>query len=124
MQQDNQKSYRNLIVWQKADELAFQTYLITKFFPKEEIFGITSQMRRAGYSVPANLVEGYARSSNKEKNQFYNIARGSLTELEYFIDFSLRLKYLTNEQHRKLTDLRNETGRLLNGFINSNREKI
>lgn len=123
MQQDNQRSYRRLVVWQKADELAFQIYLITKNFPKEEIFGLTSQMRRAAFSVPANIVEGYARSFNKEKIQFYMIARGSLTELEYSIDFSLRLKYLSDEQHLKLTSLRNEVGRLLNGFINSIRNE-
>lgn len=119
MQQENKNSYRRLIVWQKADELAFQIYLITKAFPREEIFGIISQMRRAALSVPANLVEGYARSSKKEKIQFYMIARGSLTELEYFIDFSLRLKYLLDAQHLMLVNLRNEVGRLLNGFINS-----
>ncbi len=90
---ENQKSYRRLIVWQKADELAFQVYLVTKKFPREEMFGLISQMRRAAFSVPANIVEGYARSSRKGKVQFYNIARGSLTELEYYLDFSLRLKY-------------------------------
>ncbi len=114
---ENQKSYRRLIVWQKADELAFQVYLVTKKFPREEMFGLISQMRRAAFSVPANIVEGYARSSRKGKVQFYNIARGSLTELEYYLDFSLRLKYLTEEEHIKLTNLRNEVGRLLNGFI-------
>ncbi|MFA4937364.1 MAG: four helix bundle protein [Patescibacteria group bacterium] len=124
MEQDNQKSYRRLIVWQKADELAFQIYLIAKNFPKEEMFGLISQMRRAAFSVPANIVEGYARSSKKEKIQFYTIARGSLTELEYFIDFSLRLKYLSDEQHLKLVNLRNEVGRLLNGFINSIKNEI
>ena len=119
MQQENQNSYRKLIVWQKADELAFQIYLATKNFPKDEMFGLTSQIRRAAFSVPANIVEGYARSSKKEKIQFYSIARGSLTELEYYIDFSLRLEYLSKDQHMKLVNLRMEVGRLLNGFIQS-----
>ncbi len=119
IEQENKNSYRRLIVWQKADELAFQIYAVTKNFPKEEMFGLTSQMRRAAFSVPANIVEGYARSSIKEKSQFYTIARGSLTELEYYIDFSLRLKYITKEQHRELVNLRNEVGRLLNGLIQS-----
>jgi len=119
MQQENRNSYRKLIVWQKADELAFQIYVVTKNFPKEEIFGLTSQMRRAAFSVPANIVEGYARSFPKEKIQFYIIARGSLTELEYYIDFSLRLRYILKEQHKELVNLRNEVGRLLNGFIQS-----
>lgn len=119
MGQDYQNNYRSLIVWQKADELAFQIYLITKNFPKDELFGLTSQMRRAATSVPANTVEGYARSSKKEKIQFCSIARGSLTELEYFIDFSLRLGYLNKNQHNNLIILRGEVGRLLNGFMRS-----
>lgn len=120
-QETSDKGYRRLVVWQKADELAFQVYNVTKDFPKEELFGLVSQIRRAAFSVPANIVEGYARSSKKEKNQFYIIARGSLTELEYFIDFSFRLKYLLEENYVKLVNLRDEVGRLLNGFIKSNK---
>jgi four helix bundle protein len=118
---ENKKGYRRLVVWQKADELAFQVYMTTKKFPREEIFGLTSQMRRAVTSVSANIVEGYARSSQKEKVQFYSIARGSLAEIEYFLDFTLRLKYITEKDHTNLTNLRDEVGRLLNGFINSTR---
>ena len=119
MKQETQKGYRKLIVWQKADELAFQIYVVTKKFTKDELYGLTSQMRRCAVSVPANIVEGYARSTNKEKLRFYNIAYGSLAELEYSIDFSLRLKYLPNKQFQDLDLLRNEVGKLLNGFINS-----
>ena len=122
MQQEinnNQKGYRRLIVWQRADELAFQIYVITKKFPREELFSLVSQMRRAAISVPANIVEGYSRTSNKEKIQFYNIARSSLTELEYFLDFSFRLNYLSRNQYDFLIKLRNEAGKLLNGFIKS-----
>ena len=113
------EGYRRLMVWQKAHELAMEVYVATKGFPKEEMFGITSQMRRATLSVPANIVEGYARSSQKEKLQFYTIARGSLTELEYFIDFSTEFGYLSEEQHQKLKTSREEVGRLLHGFIKS-----
>jgi four helix bundle protein len=116
---DNQKGYRRLIVWQRSDELAFQVYVISKIFPREELFSLVSQMRRAAISVPANIVEGYSRASNKEKIQFYNIAKGSLTELEYYLDFSLRLNYLNKDQYNLLIKLRNEVGRLLNGFIKS-----
>lgn len=119
MIEENQSGYRRLVVWQKADELALQIYLITRKFPREEIFSLVSQMRRAALSVPANIVEGYARSGKKERIQFYMIARGSLTEIEYFIDFSLRLGYLNTEQHAELVRLRNDVGRLLNGFIKS-----
>ncbi|MDP3991872.1 MAG: four helix bundle protein [Candidatus Colwellbacteria bacterium] len=111
--------YRNLIVWQKADELAFRVYLVTKNFPKSETFTLVPQIRRAVISVPANIVEGYARSSKKEKRQFYSIARGSLTEVEYYLDFSLRLEYLSEKEHSELTSLRDEVGRLLSGLINS-----
>jgi four helix bundle protein len=116
-QENNKKGYRKLIVWQKADTLAFQVYLITKNFPKDELFGLISQMRRAAVSVPANIVEGYARFSKKEKGQFYNIANGSLAELEYYIDFSYKLGYLTNSQYNNLKSLREEVGRLLRGFM-------
>jgi four helix bundle protein len=119
MENEKQTGYKRLVVWKKADELAFQIYKITDKFPKNEIFGLTSQMRRAAFSVPANIVEGYARSSKKEKLQFYTIARGSLTELEYYLDFTLRLNYFNNEEHSNLVMLRCEVGRLLFGFINS-----
>lgn len=121
---ENTKGYRKLFAWQKADQLAFQVYIATRSFPREEIFCLTSQMRRAALSVPANIVEGYARSSNKEKIQFYTISRGSLAELEYFIDFSSRLKYISDSQHAILAGLRNETGRLLTGLIMSLKKPI
>ncbi len=121
MQWENKKGYRGLIVWQRADELAFRIYMVTRNFPKEEMFGIISQMRRAIVSVPANIVEGYARSSKKEKLQFYNIANASLAEVEYYLDFSLRLNYLEKNMHNELSNLRSEVGRLLHGFIKSTR---
>ena len=115
----SQNGYRNLVVWQKADKLAFEVYLATKSFPKEEIFGLTSQMRRSAVSVPANIVEGYARLSRKEKSHFYYIAHGSLTELEYYIDFSYKLNYMSENQYKGLVNTRDEVGRLLNGLIKS-----
>ena len=115
--QENKNNYRDLIVWQKADELAYQIYLCTKDFPKDEMHGLISQMRRAAVSVAANIVEGYARSSKKEKIQFYNIARGSLAEIEYYIDLTLKLGYISEDRHVKLVNLRSEVDRLLNGFM-------
>lgn len=119
MNQMENQGYRRLVVWQKADELAFMVYAGTKMFPKEEMFGLVSQMRRAAVSVAANIVEGYARSSRKEKVQFYTIARGSLSELEYYLDFSSKLGYLAPVDYQRLVKLREETGRLLAGFIRS-----
>ena len=116
-------AYRKLIAWQKADELAFQIYRATKNFPSEEKFGLVSQMRRATVSVAANIAEGYTRNSKKDKVHFYNIAVGSLTEIEYYLDFSFRLAYISNEQHQLLVKLREEVGRLLNGLAKGTKSK-
>ncbi|MDI6736598.1 MAG: four helix bundle protein [bacterium] len=114
-----EKGYKKLIVWQKANDLAYQVYLATKNFPKEEIYGIISQIRRVSLSVPLNIVEGYGRQGKKELKQFVNIALGSLAETEYLLDFSLRLGYLTQESHKNLQDLRQEVGNLLWRFYQS-----
>ena len=114
-----EKGYKKLIVWQKADDLAYQVYMATKIFPKEGIYGITSQLRRAALSIPTNVVEGYGRQGRKELKQFVNIALGSLAEVEYLLDFSLRLKYLTIEEHKGLQDLRQQVGNLLWKFYKS-----
>ena len=111
--------YRSLLVYQKAEKLAESVYLFTKNFPKDEQFGLTSQARRAAISVAANIVEGWSRNSKKEKIQFYYISRGSLTEVEFYIDFSNKLKYISEEQFMELTNIRHETARLLNGLIKS-----
>lgn len=105
--------YRRLVAWQKADELAFQVYKATAAFPREEIYGLTSQLRRAVLSVPANIAEGYGRRGRKELKQFLRIALGSLSEVEYFLSFALRLGYLAQEGFDQLEALRADTGRLL-----------
>lgn len=111
--------YKKLIVWQKADELAYQIYSSTKSFPKNELYGITSQLRRSALSVPTNIVEGYGRQGRGELRQFLNIALGSLAEVEYLLDFTLRLKYLNDKEYRKLRALRQEVGKLLWRFYKS-----
>jgi four helix bundle protein len=113
------KGYKKLLVWQKANELAFQIYMVTKKFPKEEVYGITSQLRRAVLSIPTNIVEGYGRQNKNELRQFLNIALGSLSEVEYLLDFCLKLNYITNEEHKKIQDLHIEVGRLLWKFYKS-----
>lgn len=117
--ENEELGYRKLIVFQKADDLAYQVYLVSRKFPREEIFGLISQMRRCALSVPANIVEGYGKRTNKEKRQFCFNARGSLNELEYYIDFSFKLKYINKEEHEKLKNLRDEVGRLLFRYIES-----
>jgi four helix bundle protein len=111
--------YRELIVWQKADEMAYQVYMATKTFPKEELYTMTSQLRRAALSVPTNIVEGYARQSKKEFRHFANIALGSLAEAKYLLGFCLRLKYLKAQEHKALHEQAEEVGRLLWRFHQS-----
>ncbi len=105
--------YRKLFVWQKAHVLVLRVYAITKDFPKEEIYGMTSQLRRAVLSVPTNIVEGYGRQGKKELKQFVNIALGSLAETEYLLDVCLELRYVEKEEHKQLQALRQEVGSLL-----------
>jgi four helix bundle protein len=113
------KGYKKLIVWQKADELAYQVCLETKKFPKDEIYGITSQLRRAAISIPTNIVEGTGRQGKNELRQFINIALGSLAETEYLLEFCSRLGYLNKESYNKLESLRKEVGGLLWNFYKS-----
>ena len=113
------KGYKKLRVWCKADELAFKVYKATRNFPRDEIYGITSQLRRAALSVPTNIVEGYGRQNRGELRQFVNIALGSLAETEYLTDFSQKLGYLTNTKHKEIQSLRQETGALLWKFYKS-----
>ncbi len=109
--------YKKLKVYQRAHALVLCAYQATRSFPKDELFGLVSQMRRCAVSVPANIVEGYGRRTDKDKLQFLYIARGSLNELEYFIDLALELSYIDSVKHEELAALREETARLLFGFI-------
>lgn len=119
MDMDVEKGYKKLFVWHKADELAFQVYLETKKFTKEEIYGITSQLRRAVISIPTNIVEGAGRQGRKELKQFINIALGSLAETEYLLEFCFRLKYINEESYKRLEELRKYSGALLWKFYKS-----
>ena len=114
-----EKGYKKLIVWQKADEMAYQVYLATKNFSREEIYGITSQIRRASLSVPTNIVEGFSRQGRNELRQFINFALSSLAETEYLLDFSLKLVYFDAENNKRLQSLRQEVGNLLWKFYKS-----
>lgn len=114
-----EKGYRKLIVWQKSDDLAYQVYLATKEFPKDEIYGITSQLRRAALSIPTNIVEGSGRQGKNELRQFVNIALGSLAETEYLLGFCRKLGYLSEKSYEALEELRDETGKLLWRFYQS-----
>ena len=91
----------NLIVWQKSHELTLKIYQITQSFPKDELFGLTSQIRRASISIPSNIVEGKARGSNKDFKRFLLIARGSLEELKYQLLLARDLKYVDELKYKE-----------------------
>jgi len=109
-------SFRDLVVWQKSHQLTLDVYKITSGFPSEEKFGIVNQMRRAAYSIPSNIVEGYSRKSKKEYLQFLNIAKGSLEELKYFIILSFDLNYITEQEKNHLENSTEEISRILYKF--------
>lgn len=111
------KSFRDLIVWQKAKDLSIILYKETNQFPREEVYGLTSQMRRAAISISSNIAEGFKRNSNKEKIQFYTTAYGSLAELESQVEISHDLKYLPDQSYNNIIDSINETARLLDGIL-------
>lgn len=105
--------WRNLDIWKDSDELAYRIYCVTSKFPKEEVYGITSQLRRAGLSVPTNFVEGYCRRGDKELTRFINIALGSLVETRYLLEFSRKLGYLKDFEYEELSPLADSLGRKL-----------
>ncbi len=113
--------YKRLFVWQKSNELAKAVYLETRGFPKEEVYGITSQIRRAALSIPTNIVEGYSRKADKQLKHFLLIALSSLAETEYLLDFSQEIGYLTSESHAILQGIRQAVGNLLWKFYVSYR---
>jgi four helix bundle protein len=109
--------YKELAVWQKAMELVQEVYRCTRAFPKDEMFGLTSQMRRGAVSVPSNIAEGKGRYSNKELIQFLYKARGSLMELETQIEIARGLGYMDSQVARLLSAKTIEVTRILNGLI-------
>jgi len=116
---ERSRSYRDLIVWQKSIALVGKIYSFTRSFPREEIYGITSQIRRAGISIPANIAEGQARNSKGEFLQFLGIAQGSLAELETLLMISRNLDYLTSADAEALLSDCEEISRLLAGLKKS-----
>lgn len=110
-------SYRDLIAWQKAKTLALDIYVCTRKFPRDEIYGLTSQMRRAAVSIPSNIAEGKGRYSRKEFVQFLFHARGSLLELVTQLLIAYELDYLDLPSFRHLDQSSEELGRVLNGLI-------
>lgn len=112
-------SYKDLIVYQKGYNLSLHVYRITKLFPKDEKYGLVSQMRRSSVSIPCNIAEGYSRKNINEYIQFLYIAYGSCSELETLLSLSKDLKYIDNDGFSKLYEFQEEVSKLLNGLIKS-----
>ena len=114
-----QERYQKLLVWQKAYQFALSVYKMTERFPKEEKYGLTSQIRRASISVFANIAEGYERHYRKEYVQFLAMSKGSVGEIETYLMFARDLGYINMIEYEAQNILLQEISRLLRGLINS-----
>jgi four helix bundle protein len=107
-------TFMDVVVWQKAHAWVLSVYRLTENFPKHELFGVTSQLRRAAVSIPANFAEGYKKRTTSEKARFFNIAQGSLEECRYYLILTADLGYAdTSKEMRELE----EVSRLLNAYL-------
>ena len=117
-------SFERIVAWQKAHQFTINVYIMTKHFPEDERYGLTSQFRRAAVSIGANIAEGYKKLGKLDKLRFLNIAEGSLAECENYIILSKDIDYINEEEYTILHNYAEETGRLLtaysNGIINNN----
>lgn len=111
------RDYTKIEAWKLADDLTVAVYQATHSFPREEIYGITSQLRRAACSVPANIVEGSSRESRKDYLHFLYISRGSLSETQYFVHLSRRLGYLSDADAERLIGQTRQAFACLHGLI-------
>ena len=118
-----ENSFRKLVVWQNAKKLIALIYKLTKKFPRDEMFGLTSQLRRAAVSVAANIAEGSARAGKKEKVQFYTFAKSSLAEVDCLSELSFDQNYFSEQEYKELSDLINTTAYLLMKFILAAKEQ-
>jgi len=110
---DRVKTYRDLVVWQKSMVLVTEVYEISKKFPKNELYGLTSQIRRCAISLPSNIAEGYGRNSTNDYIHFLRIASGSLYELQTQMEISLNLQYIDRREFENLYELSREIERML-----------
>ncbi|KPL00765.1 MAG: hypothetical protein AMJ91_03340 [candidate division Zixibacteria bacterium SM23_73_3] len=112
-------SFRKLLAWQKAFDLALDVYKVTKNFPKSEAYNLTSQIQRSAILVPANIAEGYERQYRKEYLQHLFIAKGSLGEVETYLLLAKNLEYFSKDDYESIEKTRKETGKILSGLIKS-----
>ena len=117
------KSYRELLIWQKSILVVTNIYKLTRDFPKEELFGITSQMRRCAISIPSNIAEGFGRNSQGDFKRFLNISLGSIYELQTQIEISQNLEYLNTENYKYLMESCVELEKMMNSLVSKIKAK-
>lgn len=113
------RDYRDLIVWQKAMDLVEAIYRATAAFPREEIYGLTSQLRRAAVSIPSNIAEGNGRNTTRDYLHFLGMAYGSVKEVETQVLIAERLRYVDSSHSNSLVQMTIEIARLISGLVNS-----
>jgi four helix bundle protein len=106
-----------LVVWEKAVQLCTATYLLTQKFPREEVYGLTNQLRRASVSIPSNIAEGYGRGTREQYKQFLSIAFGSYMELQTQLTIAVRLGFLGSSEFEKVEGLASEVGKMLSAIL-------
>jgi len=126
MTEEKQKirTFRDLLIWQKSIKLVTQIYEVTKIFPKEEAFGLTSQMRRCAVSIPSNIAEGHGRNSTRDYLRFFQIATGSLYELQTQLVIANNLSFFSEEAFISLEENAREIERMLSSFVRKLSHKI
>lgn len=113
------RQHRKLDVWKMSMEFVKEIYQVTESFPKSEVYGLTSQMRRSAISIPSNLAEGAARKGTKEFRQFLNVAQGSISELDTQIELAMMLNYIDKDLSEKLVEKLNSISKMLFGLARS-----
>jgi four helix bundle protein len=116
------KDFRSLEVWKQSHQLVLNIYRHTELLPKSELFGLTSQIRRAATSIPTNIAEGCGRDGEAELGRFLNIAKGSTSEVEYLLQLAMDLSYIESEAYKKLSTQTVEVRKMLNGLQKSLRQ--
>lgn len=114
-------TFQDILAWKKSHKLCLEVYRLTGKYPKDELFGLVSQSRRAAVSVPSNITEGYRRVGNNDSLHFYNIAQSSLEELRYQLLLAHDLKYISTVENERVSALAEETSKVLSGWIKSQR---
>lgn len=110
------KTFKELIVWQKSHKLVLEIYRVTRSYPKEEVYSLTNQIRRASVSIAANIAEGYKKKTKASKLNFLNISEGSLEEVKYYIILSKDLEFISEKEFNQLESITEEFGRLISGY--------